>query len=152
MIRIVEDDLQGPEIAALLQLHLDAMQEHSPPESVFALDLEGLRVPQITFWSAWDGAALAGCAALRDLGGGVGEVKSMRTAPAHLRKGVASTLLAHLIAVARTRAYVRLNLETGSGQPFAAAQALYARFGFEPCGPFGDYSDEIFSRYFTLVL
>lgn len=152
MIRIVEDDLQGAEIAALLQLHLDAMHEHSPPESVHALDLDALRVPQITFWSAWDGSQLAGCAAVKELGDGHGEVKSMRTAPAHLRKGVASLLLAHLIHSVRTRGWVRLSLETGSGAPFAAAHALYARFGFTPCGPFADYQDERFSRYFTLPL
>jgi putative acetyltransferase len=73
----------------------------------------------------------------------------MRTAPQHLRKGVAAQLLGHLIDVARARGMERLNLETGSGEPFAAARALYVRFGFVPCGPFADYTEDPLSVYFT---
>lgn len=139
------DDLSGGEITALLQDHLAAAIEHSPPGAVHALRLDRLRQPGITFWSAWQGNALAGCAALLELTTTHGEVKSMRTAPAHLRQGVAAQLLEHLTAVARERGYQQLSLETGNTDAFAAARALYARFGFAPCPPFGNYRDDGFS-------
>lgn len=150
--RLVEDDLTGPEIAALLQAHLDSMQEHSPPGSVHALDLEALRAPEISFWTAWDGDQLAGCGALKALDAEHGEIKSMRTAQSHLRRGVAFQILSHMISVARSRGYRQVSLETGSNAPFQPAHQLYEGFGFRPCGPFSDYGDDAFSRYYTLVL
>ncbi len=152
MIQIIEDDLRGPEIAELLKAHLDAMHDHSPPESVHALDLDALRAPDISFWTAWVHNELAGCGAMKELDPGHGEVKSMRTAVEHLRKGVAASILEHMINVARERGYQRLSLETGSSAPFIAAHRLYERFGFTPCGPYGEYTDVTFSRYFTLNL
>jgi len=156
MLRIIQDDLCGLEIAALLQSHLDAMLQFSPPGSVHALDLNRLRHPEITFFTAWIGADLAleivGCGAIRELDAAHGEVKSMRTAAAHLRKGVASAILTHIIAVARQRKYSRLSLETGSGEPFEAAARLYERFRFVPCGSFESYQSDSFSRFFTLTL
>jgi putative acetyltransferase len=152
MFTIKLDDLSGSEIAALLQEHLDAMHEHSPPESVFALDLEALRAPEITFWTIWDDDQLAGCGALKQHLQGLGEIKSMRTATPYLRRGVAAQLLSHIIDIARTRYLVKLNLETGSGEAFAAACGLYERFGFTRCGPFADYVDNPFSQFFTLKL
>jgi putative acetyltransferase len=146
------DDLSGPEVAALLREHLDGVAGHSPPESIHALDLDGLRAPDVTFWSVWDGAALVGCGALKELDPDHGELKSMRTASAHLRKGVAATLLRHMLDVARQRAYRRLSLETGSQAAFAPARALYARFGFEPTGPFADYVDDPNSVFMTRAL
>lgn len=150
--RLVEDDLQGPEVAALLREHLASMHEHSPADSVHALDLTALRAPEITFWTAWDGADLAGCGALKALDAMHGEIKSMRTARPHLRQGVAAQILSHIIGVARGRGYGRLSLETGSNAPFYPAHRLYERFGFQPCTPFADYADDAFSRYFTLRL
>lgn len=149
---IREDDLIGPEIAALLREHLDDVARHSPPESIHALDLAGLRGPDITFWSAWDGRELVGCGALRELDAGHAEVKSMRTASAHRRRGVAAAVLEHLLHVARERGYRRLSLETGSMAAFAPAHALYARFGFERCGPFADYVDDPNSIFMTRSL
>jgi putative acetyltransferase len=125
------------------------MYASSPPESVHALDLEALRRPEITMWSAWQGRELLGCGALKALEPGHGEIKSMRTAAAHLRKGVASAILRAMIDEARRREYRRLSLETGSGEPFAAARALYARFGFKPCGPFTGYVEDPFSFFMT---
>jgi putative acetyltransferase len=148
--RIEVDDLSGPAVAELLGDHLAAMHEHSPPGSVRALDLTALRAPEVTFWSAWAGDELAGCGALKELDPKHGEVKSMRTAPAYLRRGVAAAVLATIVAAAHERGYVRLSLETGHGAPFDAAHALYLRFGFEPCGPFADYPDDPFSRFFTV--
>jgi len=151
-LRVVVDDLSGPDVAALLADHLAAMHEITPAESVHALDLSGLRAPGVTFWSARVGDDLAGCGALKELDPTRGEVKSMRTAPAYLRRGVAAAVLAEIVAVARSRGYVELLLETGHGPEFEAAHALYGRFGFEPCGPFGDYLDDPFSRFFRLEL
>lgn len=151
-MRIVVDDLKGPEIAALLQAHLDAMHEHSPPESVHALDLDKLRQPDITFWTAWDGAALMGCGALKELDARHGEIKSMRTDAAHLRKGVAAAILETILTTARHRGYERLSLETGSNAPFWPAHQLYQRYGFSDCGPFADYEFDPFSRYMTIDL
>lgn len=147
-----EDDLSGPEVAALLHEHLASVAQHSPPESVHAFDLAALRAPDVTFWSVWQGSELVGCGALREIDGTHGEIKSMRTASAHLRKGVAAALLGHLLNEARRRAYRRLSLETGSMDAFAPAHALYVRFGFEPCGPFADYVEDPYSMFMTLEL
>jgi putative acetyltransferase len=146
------DDLSGPEVAALLREHLESVALHSPPESVHALDLDELRAPEVSFWGAWQGSELVGCGALLELDASHGELKSMRTASAHLRKGVAAALLEHMLHVARERGYRRLSLETGSQEAFAPARALYARFGFESCGPFADYVLDPNSAFMTRAL
>jgi len=152
-MQIREGGLDHPAIAALLRLHLDSMAGLSPPESVHALDPAGLRAPGISFFTAWDGAELLGCGALKALGGGEGEIKSMRTAPGRLREGVASALLAHIVALARAGDYRRLYLETGAGPAFAPAHAFYRCFGFRDCGAFGDYPrDDPNSRFMSLEL
>ncbi|MGN6329738.1 MAG: GNAT family N-acetyltransferase [Rhodanobacter sp.] len=143
------DDLTSAQITELLREHLQGMARHSPPESVHALDLDGLRQPDVSFWSAWEGGELLGCGALKQLDGEHGEIKSMRTASAHLRKGVAARLLQHIIDEAGRRSYRRLSLETGSAQAFAPARRLYARFGFQPCAPFADYVDDPYSVFMT---
>ena len=146
------DDLSGPEIAALLQEHLRNMHLHSPPGSVHAMDLSRLRSPDITMWTAWEGPELLGCGALKELDAQHGEIKSMRTASRHLRKGIASALLQHIVDEARKRSYRRLSLETGSMAAFAPARILYARFGFRFCGPFADYIEDPNSVFMTLEL
>ena len=151
-MRIIEDDLSSAEVARLLSEHLDGMARHSPPESVHALDINGLRAADITFWTVWDRERLLGCGALKELGTRHGEIKSMKTARRYLRRGVAKAMLQHLIDVSRARCYARLSLETGSGPAFAAADSLYRKFGFEDCGPFGSYRDDPFSRFMTLEL
>lgn len=151
-MHIETDDLSRPEVHALLQEHLEDMYAWSPPESVHALDLDRLRAPQITFWTAWEGGLLLGSAALKDLGDGHGEVKSMRT-PRRLRgRGTGRALLTHLIDHARARGFRRLSLETGSMEPFKPARQLYERFGFEYCSPFGDYKPDPLSVFMTLAL
>ena len=146
------DDLNGPEIAQLLHEHLQSMALHSPPESVHALDLQALRKPDITFWSAWQDDALAGCGALKELDPLHGEIKSVRTATSHLRKGIAAQLLAHIIKEAERRLYRRLSLETGSMAAFAPAHTLYAHFGFQQCGPFGTNIEDPYSIFMTREL
>lgn len=150
LIRV--DDLAGPEIRALLEEHLRSMHELSPPESVHALDLAALRRPEITFWTAWSNGALLGCGALKELDPAHGEVKSMRTADAHRRTGVGRAVLEHIIAVARTRSYARLSLETGSMEAFLPARRLYESFGFGYCAPFGDYAEDPNSVFMTRPL
>ena len=149
---ITEGGLDEPDVIALLGEHLQGMADHSPPESVHALDVNGLKAPDITFWTMRVGDELLGCIALKQLDEKHGEIKSMRTVSAHLRKGIAAALLEHLVAEARQRSYDRLSLETGSGPGFEAAHALYRKFGFEYCGPFASYRDDPFSRFLTLRL
>lgn len=146
------DHLGGTEIIRLLREHLRSAALHSPAASVHALDVEALSHPDITFWSAWEGSELLGCAALKQLDAGHGEIKSMRTATSHQRKGVATGMMLHVLAQARRRSYRRLSLETGSMDAFAPARALYACFGFEPCGPFAQYVADPYSVFMTREL
>jgi putative acetyltransferase len=151
-VHIKIDDLSGPEIAELLQEHLASLRQLSPPESVHALPIEGLRKPEITFWTVWENGELLGCGALKELDSHHGEIKSMRTASRHLKKGVAQTLLLHIIREAARRGYRRLSLETGSMQAFEPARQLYARGGFTFCGPFAEYVDDPNSVFMTKEL
>jgi ribosomal protein S18 acetylase RimI-like enzyme len=146
------DDVRSAAVIELLQLHLRSVALHSPHESIHALDLDALRKPDITFWTAWQQERLLGCGALRALDGAHGEIKSMKTAPQHVRQGVAAALLGHIIDEARRRRYRRLSLETGSMEAFAPARALYARYGFEQCGPFADYVEDPYSIFMTMDL
>jgi len=141
------DDLSGPEIAELLREHLENMAENSPPESRHALNLEQLRHPDITFWSAWSDGELLGCGALKELDAQHGEIKSMRTAAPHRRKGVAARLLEHILEEAKRRNYKSVSLETGSMGAFAPAHNLYTKFGFKKCGPFADYVEDPNSQF-----
>ena len=152
-MRIGVDDLRGGDIVALLQEHLDEMFLHSPPESVHALDLEALRRPEITFWTVRENdGELMGCGALKRLDAEHGEIKSMRTAKRHQRKGVAAALMRHILSTARERGYRRLSLETGSPDAFLPARQMYERFGFEDCRPFGDYVEDPYSVFMTIAL
>jgi putative acetyltransferase len=151
-MKIEVDDLTRREVIALLEEHLSNMYELGPPESVHALDVTKLRGADITFWTAWDGGALLGCGALKELSPAHGEIKSMRT-PKMLRgKGAGRAMLAHIVDVARQRGYKRLSLETGTVDAFAPAQKLYASFGFLVCGPFSDYKEDPHSLFMTLAL
>jgi putative acetyltransferase len=151
-VHIRIDDLSGPEIRELLQEHLASMRLHSPPKSVHALPIEGLRRPEITFWTVWENGELLGCGALKELDSQHGEIKSMRTASRHLRKGVARTLLHYIIGEAARRGYRRLSLETGSMEVYEPARQLYARHGFTSCGPFADYGEDPNSVFMTKEL
>jgi putative acetyltransferase len=151
-MQIRVDDPRNTHIERLLREHLSSMAEHSPPESIHALDVEALCAAEITFLAAWDGGELLGCGALLELDREHGEIKSMRTAAGHLRKGVASRILEHLVLEAQRRSYKRLSLETGSAAAFWPARAFYARFGFEVCGPFADYVLDPYSVFMTRTL
>jgi putative acetyltransferase len=128
------------------------MRASSPPEACHVLPIDGLRDPALTFWSARDNGQLVGVGALKELEPRHGEVKSMRTAPEHLGRGVGSLILAYIVEEARRRGYERLSLETGSTAEFAAALRLYERDGFKPCGPFGGYPESPFTKFYTMEL
>lgn len=151
-MHIKVDDLRGSEIAELLNEHLTDIKSVSPPESKHALDLEGLRQPDITFWTLWEGDKLAGCGALRELSAQLGEIKAMRTAAKFRRKGVAAKLLHHIIEESRRHSYRRLSLETGSMAYFEPARRLYTSFGFEVCAPFADYREDPNSVFMTKII
>ena len=158
----IDRELTHPQVLSLLDEHLAGMRAASPPECVFALDLNGLRRPEITFLTAWrlpadasthDEGELVAMGALKELTpttateGGHGELKSMRTSARHLRQGAAQAILTELLALARQRGYARVSLETGSTPAFEPAMAMYRRFGFVECGPFADYREDPFSRF-----
>jgi putative acetyltransferase len=149
---IAIDDLHGPEIAALLQRHLNLMHEITPAGSVYALDLDRLRVPEITFWNARLDGKLVGCVALKEFGQCQGEIKSLHTMIEHRGQGIANALVSHLVGEAKSRGLTKLWLETGKTEGFLPAQKLYESFGFRECGPFGDYAYDAHSFYMTLDL
>lgn len=152
-MRIIKPvDFDDDRVKALLRRHLEGMHANTPPGHVFALDWSGLRKPEISFYALWDDKELLGFGALKELDAGSGEVKSMRTADAHLRKGVAAAILDHIIAEARKRAYTRISLETGSGVAFEPALALYRKRGFTNGGAFGDYEKSPFNQFLHLDL
>jgi putative acetyltransferase len=146
-IDVRRDDLTGAEVQSLIAEHLAGMHANTPAEHVYALAIDGLRVPSITFWSAWQAGRLCGCGALKALDDRNGEVKSMRTRAGFQRQGVGQAVLDEIIRTARSRGYERLWLETGTGPAFEPAQALYRRNGFETCGPFADYPANPFSLF-----
>jgi putative acetyltransferase len=148
----VVDDLTGRAIAEFLAEHVRQMREITPLESKYALDLDGLRRPEITFWSVVDGDTLVGCGALKRLDADHAEVKSMRTALARQRSGVASRLLAHIVIEAQRMGIARLSLETGSADFFRPARNLYEKFGFAYCEPFADYEPGPHNVFMTRTL
>lgn len=161
----VNRTLTHPQVIALLEEHLAGMRSASPPECVFALDLTGLRRPEITFLTAWrlppdaqpgDEGELVAMGALKELtpttafGGGHGELKSKRTSARHLRQGAAQAILTELLNLARERGYAKVSLETGSTSAFEPAITMYRRFGFVECGPFSDCREDPFSRFLNI--
>ena len=151
-MQIMEGGLDDPRVVALLHVHLSRARAETAPGSAHALDLSGLRAPEVSFWSAWEGEELLGVGALKRLDAEHGEVKSMHTAEAARGRGVASALLREILAAGRRRGMRRLSLETGSWAYFLPARALYARHGFVECGPFGDYREDPNSVFMTLEL
>ena len=147
--QIFEGELDQGDVRALLAQHFAEMRAGSPPEACHVLPIDGLSAPDIRFFSLRENGELLGCGALKRLEPGHGEIKSMRTADSALGRGVGKAMLDHLVATARSQGMCRLNLETGSTEQFAAANRLYEKEGFERTGPFGDYADTPFTRFFT---
>jgi putative acetyltransferase len=148
-MRIVVDDLSGPEIVAFLDEHVRQMRSITPLESKHALDLDGLRKPDVTFWTVQDEGAVVGCGAIKRLDAFHAELKSMRTSTTRKRSGIASRLLAHIIAETEGMGFTRLSLETGSDDFFLPARRLYEKFGFGYCEPFADYRPDPNSVFMT---
>jgi putative acetyltransferase len=151
-LRIEDGGLDDPRVVALLQHHVARARAETAPGSAHALDLAGLRAPEVRFWSAWEGSRLAAVGALKRIGLEHGEIKSMHTAKHARGRGVGSALLRHIMAEARAAGLRRLSLETGSWPYFLPARSLYARHGFVECGPFGDYREDPNSVFMTIVL
>jgi len=151
-MHIVEGGLDDPGVVELLHTHTTRARAETAPGSAHALDLSGLRAPEVTFWSAWEDDAVVGVGALKRLSADHGEIKSMYTAEAARGRGVGSAMLRHIMAAARGHGISRVSLETGSWPYFAPARALYARHGFVECAPFGDYQPDSNSVFMTLAL
>jgi putative acetyltransferase len=151
-MRIVVDDLSGPAIAAFLEEHIEEMRSITPLESKHALDLDGLRQPEVTFWSVMDGDAVVGCGAVKRLDASHAELKSMRTARARKRAGIGSMLLEHILDEATRMGFARISLETGSAEFFRPARTLYQKYGFDYCDPFADYTLDPHSVFMTRAL
>ena len=152
MLQIEVDDLSRAAVRRLVGEHLSDMFAESPADSVHALDLDALRKPDVTFWTAWSGPELLACGALKELNPREGELKTMRTSAAARGRGVGAGVLAHLVDEAVARGYERVSLETGTQPYFAAARRLYARHGFVECGPFADYVEDPYSVFMTRTL
>jgi putative acetyltransferase len=146
---IYEGELDYDDVRALLSQHFAEMRAGSPPEACHVLPIDGLRDAAIRFFTLRDDGVLLGCGALKRLEPGHGEIKSMRTANAALGRGVGKAMLDHLVTTARAEGITRLSLETGSTEQFGAALRLYEKEGFKGCGPFGNYADTPFTRFFT---
>jgi putative acetyltransferase len=151
-VEIKIDDLSGSEIAEFLEEHIKEMKSVSPPESKHALDLEGLRKPEIKFWTVWENSRLIGCGAMKELDANHAEIKSMRTAISFRGEGVASMLLQHILNEAKLRGYRRISLETGSMPFFEPARKLYVKYGFKNCAPFSTYREDPNSVFMTIKL
>ena len=149
---IERDQIRDPAVVTLLREHLADMHRTSPPESVHALDVDALKHPSVSFWVAREDGHVLGCAALKELDSSHGEIKSMRTATSARKRGVAKSLLTHVVTQAKEKGYTRLSLETGSFAFFEPARRLYLSFGFEFCGPFADYSPDPASVFMTREL
>lgn len=151
-MKIKLDDVTDKRTIELISTHLAGMAENSPPESIHALNIAGLKRDNVAFYSAWEDEEIMGCGALKELTTKHGEVKSMRTVEEHLKKGVARTVLQHIINEAKIRGYTKLSLETGSMEVFQPAHRLYESFGFTYCKPFDKYTDDPNSLFMTLNL
>lgn len=151
-VDITEGGLSAPDVERLLATHVAQAQAASPSQSVHALDLVELAAPSVTFYSARTAGVLAGCGALKQLDPLRGEIKSMRTAPQHIRRGVGSRLLEHILDAARRRSYREVLLETGAEDVYMPARRLYMAHGFRPCGPFAEYGDDPNSVYLRRAL
>lgn len=148
----IEGGLHLPAVISLLAEHQDRMSENSPPESRHVLDVKALQQPEISFWSLWDGDDLLGCVALKHWHDLMAEIKSMKTSPAFTHQGVGKRLLKHVLGIATQRGYEALKLETGSMAYFEPARNLYSQYGFEYCGPFGDYSEDPNTVFMSLAV
>ncbi len=152
MTRIVEGGLGHPHVEALLAHHRAESRAETPAANAHSLDSRGLAAPDVRFFSAWEGEVLMGIGALRRLDATHGELKSMRTDPAHLRKGVSRALLAHIVTTARAVGIRRLSVETGTAPMFLPANTMYEKCGFVDCAPFAGYPDSPHNRFMTISL
>jgi putative acetyltransferase len=151
-LEIRQAELSDDRVRTFLEEHLQEMHRTTPSGSVRALDPGGLHAPEVTVWSVWSDGSVVGCGALKELDPKHGETKSLHTAGPFRGAGVATRLLEHLIAESRSRGYRALSLQTGASPAFEPTRSLYARFGFQPCGAFGEYPNDPHSFFMTLAV
>ncbi len=149
MLKSIEGNFEHPEVNELLIKHFVELRAASPEGSAHVLDIKGLQVPSIKFWSLWKGEKLIGCGALKFLEKEHGEFKSIRIHDDFRKKGNGINVINHLIAEAKKLDITRLSIETGAGDFFIPARKLFNHCGFEPCKPFAHYKEDVNSIYLT---
>jgi putative acetyltransferase len=149
---IAMDDPRAEDVRALLATHLAFSRGTTPAEYAFALDVEQLVDPAVTFFSARERGRLVGIAALRRLDEERAELKSMHTNATDRGRGAGRALVEFLLAFARAEGMRRVSLETGATDEFIAARTLYADVGFVPCEPFGSYRASPYNTFMTIGL
>ncbi len=152
MLKSIEGNFDHPEVSNLLKKHFIELRAASPIESVHVLDIPGLMVSSIKFWSLWENENLLGCGALKFLDKNHGEFKSIRVHDDYRGKGYGKRIVNHLIDNAKILRIKRLSIETGAGNFFAPARKLFESCGFKPCPPFAYYKEDINSLYLTKLL
>ena len=152
MLKSIEGNFDHPEVNELLKKHFVELRDASPKGSTHVLDIKGLQVPSIKFWSLWENNQLMGCGALKFLNKEHGEFKSIRIKDNFREKGNGIKVINHLINEAKKLKIKRLSIETGAGKFFAPARKLFDNCGFKPCKPFAHYKDDINSLYLSKLL
>ncbi len=151
-MKSIENNFDHPEVNSLLTKHFIELRSVSPEGSAHVLDIPGLKIPSIKFWSLWDNDQLIGCGALKFLSEEHGEFKSIRVDDKHRKKGMGEKIISHLIYQAKKIGIKKLSIETGAGDFFLPARKLFSKFGFKKCPPFAHYKDDPNSCYYTLNL
>ena len=149
-MKSLENNFDHPEVNSLLTKHFIELRSVSPEGSAHVLDIPGLKISSIKFWSLWDNNQLIGCGALKFLSNTHGEFKSIRVADKHRKKGMGEKIISHLITEAKKIGIKKLSIETGAGEFFLPARKLFKKFGFKTCKPFAHYKDDPNSCYFSL--
>jgi putative acetyltransferase len=148
-MKSIENNFDNPRVNTLLHYHFYQLRSNSPEGSTHVLDIEGLKVPSIKFWSVWDKDKLIGCGALKFLEKDHGEFKSIRIADEFRNMGYGIKLLDILIIEAKKIGINRISLETGAGSFFKPARKLFVKAGFKTCEPFAHYKVDPNSCYFS---
>ncbi len=151
-MKSIENNFDHPEVNKLLNKHFVELRSVSPEGSAHVLDIEGLKVSSIKFWSLWENENLLGCGALKFLNENHGEFKSIRIADKYRNKGFGTKIINHLINKAKNLNIKKISVETGSGDFFKSARKLFKKCGFSPCKPFAHYKEDPNSRYFSLEI
>ena len=152
MLKSIEGNFDNPDVNELLIKHFIELRAASPEGSAHVLDIPGLKVPSIKFWSLWENDRLMGCGALKFLDNEHGEFKSIRIHDNFRNKCNGISVINHLINEAKKLNIKKLSIETGAGDFFKPARKLFIRSGFKKCEPFAHYKEDVNSVYFTKII